>query len=80
MGYHPMTVSLINTGNKDSVIQKKGQVKTKGEFYRQAKGWLELPKVQREGGALPHIPRGKQPCQDTDLRASGTLRQSVSEV
>ena len=55
---------VLNKHRKHSVIQKKGQVKTKGEFYRQAKGRLELPKLQREegGGALPHSPRGKQPA------------------
>lgn len=73
---------VLNKHRKHSAIQKKGQVKTKGEFYRQARGCLELPKVQREegGGALPHTPRGKQPCQYTDLRASGSLRQSIPEV
>lgn len=50
-----MTVSLINTGNRQCDAEERPG-EDKGEFHRQAKGCLELPTVQREegGGVLPH--------------------------
>lgn len=52
-----MTVSLINTGNRQCDAEERPG-EDKGEFHRQAKGCLELPTVQREegGGVLLHTP------------------------
>lgn len=58
MGYHPTTVSLINTGNKDSVIQKKGQVKTRENSIDKPRDGGSCKSSERRR-ALPHIPRRK---------------------
>ena len=68
---------LIKTGNMDTVTQKKGNVKTQGEFHLQAKKCLELPEAKREDENRFSLTvlRRNQPCQYVDLRASRAMRQ-----
>lgn len=62
-------------------MQKKGQVKTRANSIdkpRDAWSYQQFREKKVEGFSFTL--QGKQPCPNTNLRASGTLRQSVSEV